>query len=277
VLDIKSIKRSFNRAAKSYDKAAILQREVADRLLDSLKFMLIEPKTILDCGARTGYMTKALQERYPTARVISLDIAEQLLQQASCNLKLCSSAEALPIQKQSIDLIISNCNFHWSNDLSACFREARRVLKPEGLLLFTMLGRDTLHELRNSFGEDAQTHVHSFLDMHEVGDQLLQCGLVDPVMDMETITLRYQSIKAVFKDLKDTGSSNLNTERSRNLTGKKRWESMLHLYEGFRINNAYPASFEIIYGHAWQATQPMLSQENEVGEILVPVDSIAKQ
>jgi len=142
VLDIKSIKQSFNRAAESYDEAAVLQREVADRLLDCLDFMLIKPKTILDCGARTGYMTKALQQRYPEANVISLDSAQRLLEKNPSGVNVCSSTESLPFQKQSIDLIISNCNFYWSNDLSACFREAQRILKPEGLLLFTMLGRD---------------------------------------------------------------------------------------------------------------------------------------
>ena len=105
LLDIQSIKRSLNQAGETYDEAAVLQREVADRLLDQLEFMLIEPKTILDCGARTGYVSRALQQRYPKARVLSLDLANRMLEKNPSNLRLCSTSESLPIQKQSVDMI----------------------------------------------------------------------------------------------------------------------------------------------------------------------------
>ncbi len=277
LLDIKSIKRSFNQATKRYDKAAVLQREVADRLLDCLDLMLIEPQCILDCGARTGYMTQALQARYPEASLFSLDLAEILLEKNKSALKICSAYEVLPIKKNSVDMIISNLNLHWSNDLAACLREFQRILKPEGLLLFTLLGRDTLCELRESFGEAGAVHVHSFLDMHDVGDQLLQSGLQEPVMNMETIHLHYQSLSALFRDLKATGTHNANYDRLRGLMGKHRWQKMLSNYKNFCHDNVYPASFEIIYGHAWQATQPTISYQNELGETLISVDAIQRQ
>lgn len=276
MLDINSTIRSFNRAAETYDGADVLQREVADRLLDHLDFMLIKPKMILNCGARTGYLTQRLKKRYPDAEIVGLDFSEKLLgiHSGFRGQNICSYYETLPFQKRTFDIIISNCALHWSNDLPKCFNEFQRVLKPESLLLFTMLGKDTLRELRQAFGEHAAQHVHAFYDMHDVGDQLVQSGLQEPVMNMETITMEYESLKTLFKDLKATGTHNANQKRLKTLMGKHRWQSMLTAYEDFNHGGAYPASFEIIYGHAWQAAQATVNRQNDAGETLIPVDAI---
>lgn len=260
----------------SYDEAAVLQREVADRLLDQLDFMLIEPKVILDCGARTGYLSKKLEKRYPNAQIIALDISTRLQESTLRSIRLCSGYESLPLQKQSVDMIVSNCALQWTSDVSRCFREFQRVLKPEGLILFSMFGRDTLKELRESSNVTGKRPINPFLDMHDVGDLLLQSGFQDPVMNMEMITMHYQSVQTLFKDLKITEEGHIQAHRLPGLMGKNRWKNMLSNYEKCRVDDAYPASFEIVYGHAWQADQPASSFQNDAGESLISIDSIQK-
>ena len=98
LLDFKRVRYAFNRAAESYDEAAILQRELAGRLIERLDYMSIDPKAILNVGARTGFLSKPLQTRYPKASIISQDFTEQPLKKNKAGLNICSAYEALPFQ-----------------------------------------------------------------------------------------------------------------------------------------------------------------------------------
>ncbi len=253
------LRRAFENAAQAYDDAAVLQREVATRMLERLDYMLIEPQVILDAGAGTGYCTLDVAQRYPDAQVIALDIASTMLQQTRCKAEdnnnisyIASDVEKMALADNSVDLIVSSLTVQWCNDYLKAFAEFKRVLKPGGCLLFTSFGPDALKELRHCWYKvDNDQHVNSFIDMHHVGDALLQADFKDPVMDTETITVTYKDVYQIMRDLKTIGAHNVLNGRRHSLTGKKRLQAMVAEYETFRHEGVLPMTYEIVYGHGW--------------------------
>jgi malonyl-CoA O-methyltransferase len=143
----------------------------------------------------------------------------------------------------------------WCNDLKQTFSEVHRVLQSGGLFMFSTFGPDTLKELRQALGKMdgySHSHVNRFMDMHDVGDILVHCGFATPVMDMEYITLTYDAAVGVMRDLKAIGAHNATQGRRRGLTGKTAWQAALSHYEALRIEGKLPATFEVVYGHAWK-------------------------
>ena len=268
-IDKHRMRASFNRAAQHYDEAAALQRTVGDNMLERLDDIRLAPTTILDVGAGTGYCAAALSKRYPQSEVILLDIAPAMLQHARRKrswreklfsrkqLSVCADAETLPLADNSIDMLFSNLTLQWCEDLPATFAEFLRVLKPGGMLLFSSFGPDTLKELRNSWSSvDDHAHVHQFADMHDVGDALLFGGFADPVMDVERYTLTYPDVHQLMRELKTLGAHNAAHERAQGLTGRNKLRSMINVYEQYRVNGVLPASYEVVFGHAWAPAQP---------------------
>ncbi|RTZ60454.1 MAG: malonyl-[acyl-carrier protein] O-methyltransferase BioC [Gammaproteobacteria bacterium] len=261
-LDRTAVRHSFERAAATYDSAAVLQRKVADELLARLDLMTLEPQRILDLGCGTGYCARALQKRYGKARVFGLDLAHGM----ACVAKkragwlshqhfACGDAETLPFASDSFDLVVSSLALQWCQPDPA-FTEMARVLKPGGVLLFASFGPDTLMELRQAWkAVDDGTHVHDFIDMHDLGDAMLRAGLTDPVVDMDKLVLVYPDVAGLLRDLKDIGASNAAETRPRTLTGRERFSRLLAAYEMFRNEQGrLPATYEVVYGHALLAS-----------------------
>ena len=269
-LDKAHVRASFNRAASTYDAAAVLQKSVREEMLSRLDLVKIKPAAILDAGCGTGHGSFALQKRFKNANVISLDIALGMLQQTRVQRPflnkmfnqqhlLCADIESLPLIDNSVGMVWSNLALQWCNDLDAAFSEFARVLQPEGLIMFSTFGPDTLKELRAATLND-NTHVSRFIDMHDIGDALIRNGFSAPALDVEHYTLTYDNVKAVMTDLKSIGAHNATAGRVRGLQGKGFLQNLTQNYEQFRsdtIENGgkLPATFEVIYGHAWRAEQ----------------------
>jgi len=264
VIDKKMMRRAFSRAAADYDATAVLQREVCTRMLERLDYIRLQPEKLLDAGSGTGWGGRKLAEKYPAATVISLDIAIGMLQNARSHSgwwqklfggvrQLCADVEALPLASDSVDMVWSNLAVQWCNDLPGTFVELQRVLKTEGLLMFSTFGPDTLKELRQAFrGVDEHSHLNRFADMHDIGDMLVQAGFSEPVMDMEYMTLTYDDVRGVLQDLKAIGAHNATAGRGQGLMGKNAWARLLENYEKLRRDGKLPATYEVIYGHAWK-------------------------
>jgi malonyl-CoA O-methyltransferase len=247
----------------------VLAREVEARMLERLQYIKIEPGRILEAGCGDGHGAKRLAERYPGAQVLALDFALPMLQAARGQdtwlrrvLKharvdyLCADFAFAPLAAVSVDLAWSNLALHCAGDPRAAFAEMRRMLKVGGLLMFSCYGPDTLKELKSAFAaRDAAPHVHDFIDMHDLGDMLSASGFSAPVMDMEVITLTYTGVDALLADLRATGQQNVLAKRRRGLTGKGVFGAMRAVYEDLRRGGRLPASFEIVYGHAWKSAQ----------------------
>lgn len=279
MLDKKIICRHFNNAAECYDTASILQDEIAKRLTERLDYIKLQPSKVLDLGSGTGKLSKGLLKRYPKASVIALDLALEMAKkskkQGGWRRKLqtvCADAEQLPIKSECVELLISNLMLHWCNDLNNTFVGFHRVLAPNGLLLFTLFGPDTLKELRQSWGDvDNTAHTSDFPDMHEVGDALLQAGFINPVMDMEVITMTYDSVDQLMKDIKTTGSSNSHCERGKGLMGTQKFKVFKQAYEQFKTHDGhYPTTWEVVYGHAWVGEGVKLANFDHV----IPIKAI---
>ena len=270
-IDKGQMRRAFERAAQSYDSAAVLQKEVGGRMLERLDLMKLSPAWVLDAGCGTGIHTRALAQRYPESTVLGVDIARSMVDVARQRRTwwqrsmqavpgfhtptpryAVGDLECLPLRPSSVHLLWSNLALQWSNDLATTLRELHRVLMPGGLLMFSTLGPDTLHELRQAFaGLDEHTHVNRFLDMHDIGDQLSYAGFQAPVVDMEFFTLTYADLTSLMRELKAIGAHNVSYGRQRGLMGTKRWQCVAQNYEKLRRDGRLPATYEVIYGHAW--------------------------
>jgi malonyl-CoA O-methyltransferase len=261
-----AVRRAFERAALTYDKHAVLQREVGTRLAQHLDPVRIEPRIVVDLGCGTGESFAELARRFPGANLLGVDFAHAMLARAHARAPawkrllrantprlVCADAEALPVAPASAQLVFSNLALQWCRP-ERVFAEVARVLEVGGLFIFSTFGPDTLKELRAAFAAvDPFEHVNPFVDMHDLGDALVHAGLAEPVMEMEVLTLEYASVEAVARDLKAIGAGNALPGRPRGLSGRGRWQRMVERYERERRGDTLPATYEVVYGHAWKA------------------------
>jgi len=266
-LDPRQIRRNFTRAATGYDSVAVLQREIAARMLERLDYIKLDPGRVLDLGCGTGASLPALSERYPKAQVIGADFNPAMLGvawtkrrrlgwqlpflRARKSALLAADAGKLPFASASIGFVWSNLMWHWLDDPLAALREVHRTMAVGGLLMFSAFGPDTLKELRACFPGD-EAHTHRFTDMHDYGDMLVECGFADPVMDAEVLTVTYPGFDDLLRDLRQGGGACALQSRRRGLAGRQAWRVARANYEQRADNGRLPATIEVVYGHAWK-------------------------
>jgi malonyl-CoA O-methyltransferase len=271
-LDTRQVRHAFGRAASTYDAHAVLQHEVERRLLERLEYLESAPARVLDIGCGPGRAALAMRRRWKSARVIALDLALPMLRRIRPGwrrpvVRINADARTLPLADASIDVVFSNLCLQWIDDVPALFEEFRRVLRPQGYLAISTFGPDTLHELRAAWAQvDRAPHVGRFADIARIGDALLQAGFRDPVLDAEHFTVTYADAGALMRDLKAIGATNADASRARGLTGRSRWRQMLDGYETFRRDGVLPATYEVIYAHAW-GPDPGQPRRGRGGEI----------
>jgi len=254
--------------------AEFLRREIASRMHERLQLVKIAPQRVLDAGCGAGADLALLQKDYPAAQVIGIDAAAAMAAAAkkpapalrSLNQMLSRLLPAkagvdvlagdfgnLPFGPNSIDLVWSNLALHWHPQPDRVFAEWRRVLKIDGLLMFSNFGPDTLRELRSAYAAvDEHPHVLPFVDMHDFGDQLVAAGFSTPVMDMEVIKVTYDTAASLLADVRALGGNPLAT-RARGLRGRNAQQKLLAALEAGRdASGKLVLSFEVIYGHAFR-------------------------
>jgi len=251
ILDKKQMAHSFSRAASTYDSVASLQREVGDALLQKLSFAAVD--VVVDLGCGTGHFTPKLQNLFPKALVIGVDIAEGMLQFSSEQHPqqknwACADAEYLPFADNSVDIIYSNFALQWCADLSNLFAEIYRVLKPEGQCFFTTLGPATLHELKSAWLQvDTHVHVNQFHGSEFLLNQLRQQGLQVAEFLQKPEVMEFEDLSDLTRSLKSLGAQNVNRGRASGLTGRKKIQLFKQAYESFRRNNLLPATYDVFY------------------------------
>lgn len=282
------IQKHFDAKAICYESSAVLQRNVCKELLQRLDLTSLKPSVVLDVGCGTGWGTQDLLKKYKKAKIISLDLSPQMLRQTKRKggwfrkpELICADAEDIPLEDESVDLVFSNLMLQWC-DYKKVFSEFKRILKPDGLLMFSTFGPDTLKELKQSWAQvDDYAHVNNFTDMHDLGDELIHAGLAEPVMDMDLLTLTYKDVISVMKDLKAIGANTIlkNQQQSAEpgLVTPAKLKRVIAHYEQFRSQGIVPASYEVVYGHAWKTTQrptKISNVESSANEYSISIEQI---
>ncbi len=285
-VDRQQVGRRFSKVAASYGDADFFAREIDRRMLERLDYVKIEPQRILDLGCSRGASFSELSVRYPAAQLLGLDVSPAMLDMGGEQRPawqrwlgfgkpsgpLAADATKIPLKSRSTALVWSNLLLHWLDDPLPALAEAHRVLEVGGLLMFSTLGPDSLQELRTAFA-DGYAHTQRFIDMHDLGDMLVGCGFADPVMDMEVITLTYADIDAMFAELRAAGSSCAMKARRHSLTGRGTFAAARKAYEAMRRDGKLPATFEVVYGHAWKVE----AKQSADGRAIVRFDRPGKK
>lgn len=276
------IGKSFDRVADQYEKAAIIQQEIGQRLFERLDYLKIVPKRILDLGCGVGQFSQALKKRYPKAHIVGIDLSYQMLLMAKSKQSwrtkwslVGGDIAVLPFADQTFDLVFSNQAIHWVENIDSLFSELYRIMAVNGCLMFSTLGPDTFKELTTVFSHiDNYAHVNTFQDMHDVGDSLLREQFVDPVMDMEFLTIRYPSVIELMKSLKQQGVKNIHPHRKPGLSGRQFLQQITQTYhQQYEQAGKVPLTYEVVYGHAWRGE----TQSKTVGnEAFVPIIAIKR-
>jgi malonyl-CoA O-methyltransferase len=248
------VRRSFAAASASYDSVAALQRRVGEQLL-AKHLPAVLGGTVVDIGCGTGFLTARLAQCPGCRQLLALDLALPMLQTARFKLAaredvfyLGADAECLPLRNSSADWLFSNLALQWSRDLRALSSELQRVLKPEGRLIFSTFGPQTLHELKSAWARvDDYTHVNEFYHRDALQAALQQAGFEQVSVTVQRSVHRYASPLALMRELKGLGAHNVADGRKRGVTTKTQLQKMLAAYEELRSQGTLPATFEIFY------------------------------
>lgn len=250
--DKRQVAASFSRAADSYDSVAALQRKVGGELLERLPAELV-PQRWLDLGCGTGYFSRALGQRFSAAEGVALDIAEGMLRHAKplggAQRFIAGDAECLPLRSNSCDLLFSSLALQWCADFPAVLDEARRVLRPGGVLAFSSLCVGTLQELRDSWqAVDGLVHVNRFRRFEDYQRLCAASGLQPLTLEWRAEVLHFPDLRSLTHELKALGAHNLNPGRPGGLTGRARILALVEAYERFRQPLGLPATYRVVYG-----------------------------
>jgi malonyl-CoA O-methyltransferase len=295
-IDLRRVRALFAVPAR-VTESAFLRREVAARMHERLALVRLAPQNVLDAGCGEGADLMTLQRRFSAAQVVGLDASIGMLTAAQGNhhaarssinrlLKkwmqpkakmgmgaaaglLCGDFAQIPFAPNAVDLVWSNLALHWHPQPDRIFAEWRRVLRVDGLLMFSCFGPDTFKELRAAFSAiDGMPHALPFVDMHDFGDMLVNAGFSTPVMDMETITVTYESVEKLMADARAWGGNPLVTRR-RGLIGVHAWQRVVDTLGKMRgADGRIPLTFEVIYGHAFRPVPRVTSS----GETIIRLD-----
>ena len=266
------ISKAFNKHAKEYDVASKVQQEIGRRLFERLDLLKISPKYILDLGCGPGSFSILLKKKFPKAVVIGLDLAHAMLVQAKHKQGFrrrwpLVNADMLqmPFPTGLFDLVFANQVIHWGSPLSEVFRELNRVMNGNGCLMFSTLGPDTFKELKQAWSTvNSFAHANAFADMHDIGDFLMTERFVEPVVDMEILTLHYKGLQQLVRSLKAQGVKNINPQRNHGLTGKSAWNQFETNYAAMQTEQGkYPLTYEVVYGHTWKGVNRQLERGTE--------------
>ncbi|MGC9402676.1 malonyl-ACP O-methyltransferase BioC [Vibrio genomosp. F10] len=252
VPDKSDIAAAFSKAAASYDKHAVFQRDVGNQLLERMPLDL-SGKVVVDLGCGTGYFSKKLLSR--GAYVICVDLSASMLEQARLrcgdkSIQYCvADAESLPLNQNRVDYVFSSLALQWCQDLSVPLKEINRVLKPKGEAFFSTLLDGSLQELKMSWEKvDKNQHINTFISPNQVKIALAQSQFNNLQLDFDEITIWYDSAFSVMRDLKGIGANHVNG-RSRGLTSRKALIQVEHEYQVFKNHlNQLPVTYQVCLG-----------------------------
>lgn len=287
-ISVAAVRRLFADPRHCAD-SQFLRREIAARMFERLGLIRLSPQTMLDAGCGEGQDLLGLQQAFPAAQLLAVDASPAMLAAARASGALsqsgmqkliarvlgsrpasvhasalaCADFGQLPLPRASIDFLWSNLALHWHPQPHKVIGEWARVLRTDGLLMFSCFGPDTFIELREAFDAiGLHDRVLPFVDLHDYGDMLVSAGMATPVMDMEKLTITYASAERLLADVRAFGGNPL-IERQRGLDTPRRWRALTRAIEQRRDQNGKLAlTVEVIYGHAFRP-EPRTTSDGE--------------
>lgn len=272
-------RRQFDRAARSFASASFLHDEARRRLLGRLDAFRVAPGTCVDLGAGLAEGAAALAAKFPESDVVALDTSLEMLKRARNGnfSRLVGEVERTPFPDRSVSLLFANLVMPWTRP-EAVFAEARRLLRPGGVLFFSTLGPDSLQEIRRAWLQaDEAIHVHAFWDIQTLGDLAVRAGLEEPVLDVDRISVTYAGLSGAIRDLRACGATNTAGGRRRGLTGRGRWQRFVEALwrdQGEGEQGRLKLTVELIFGQAFGSRR---ADDPGTGEVAVPVSAIGRQ
>jgi malonyl-CoA O-methyltransferase len=274
-LDQKAIALRFERLGRalpigrSIERIDFYLREVERRMLERLSWTKLAPSNILDIGCGRGKGMAALQQSFPNATVVGVDLAFEMMSptpviaQNAPTKSILDNVFArfvqgdsghLPFSSDSFDLVWSNLMFHWLPDAQMSAQEWYRVIRPNGLLSFTALGVDTLKELKGQ-----GLPLMALPDMHDIGDLLVKSGFSEPVMDQQKLVLTYTDSRKLIEEIGSFGG-HVQRGRQKFLKADKQWLRTLAALEALRdTDGKISITTEIVFGHTWAPPRKKLA------------------
>lgn len=261
VFDRRLLRARRERARPGYDAFAFLEAEIADRTADRLLDMRRSFDLAVELGARSGAFGRMARASGRVGTLISTDLAPGwALDRSSEGLAVAADEEALPFAEGAFDAVLSNLALHWVNDLPGTLSQIRRMLKPDGLFMASILGGETLVELRDALSAaeievtgGLSPRVSPFADVRDAGGLLQRAGFALPVVDTEMLTVTYETAFHLMRDLKGMGESNVVLERAKAPSGRALFTRMAEIYADRFAgpDGRIPARFQILTLTAW--------------------------
>lgn len=257
-IELEKVRSLFDKPDRTKD-SLFMRREVALRMDDRLSLVKIDPRRILDAGCGNFDDAAELAGRFAGTHLVGIDMSWPILnkiKQEETRVPMdlvCGNFAQLPLDTNSVDMIWSNLALHWHPAPHDVFSEWNRVLKPNGLLMFSCFGSGTFSELKKAFSSiDHYSHIHSFKSMMELGDQLIETGYTEPVLEREWLNVTYKETGKLLADVRAFGG-NAMSDRRRGLFGQKEYEKLLNSLEENRDEEGnLSLGFEIIVAHAFK-------------------------
>ena len=289
-ISLSHVRQLFSRPSRCAG-SQFLRREIAGRMFERLSLIRAQPSQVLDAGCGEGDDLMALAQAFPQAGLLGVDAAPAMLNaarerslhsgsrmqsllrrwlarpEASHLPRLaCADFSRLPLAATSVDLLWSNLALHWHPQPHHVLNEWARVLRVDGLLMFSTLGPDTLLELREAYAvADLPASVLPFVDLHDYGDMMVEAGFADPVMDMEKLSLTYSSAEKLLADVRSLGGNPLQS-RTAGLMSREKFAALCHALERKReADGRISLTIEVIYGHAFRP----LPRTTSAGESII--------
>lgn len=253
-----AVRRSFSRAAKTYDQNSGFQSEVRRMLLAYL------PKkdvlTALDVGCGTGGLAFEISRLYPGAKLFAIDSAEDMTKAAKENLPpevrlLAGDLESMPFKSESICLAASNLTYQWSGAPERAFIECMRTLRKDGRFVFSTLGPSTFRELRESVAKAAllagRNGLPPFMEFKgsiELAGLLAEAGFVDIKIERRNVTRYYKNSRELLTTLKRIGAKNPDTKGEKSLARGAILKTAFREYEkAHKTPNGVRATYEVLF------------------------------
>lgn len=279
MLDSRQVRRRFDRAAAGFDDADFVHAVTRDGLLSRLEPLVIEASTVIDLGSATGSASRALRDRFGRVHLISVDLALGMLRQGrkkrawfANSSFVQATAAALPFAAQSVDVVFANLLLPWVDNPAPVFSEIARILRKGGVFAFATFGPDSLLEIRRAWSQvDNNAHVNPFMDMHDLGDGLLKAGFADPVLDVDRLTISYDSAEKLFADLTAAGGRNALRQRNPSLVGKQRFRRMVDALQSSGTDGKITLNLELVFGHCWGAGRKMDATNYRIDATRIPL------